>query len=281
MKKFCEKFWVEIAMAIFGCSAFILLLNIESLIGVPKMELKDKLTSLTAIPLFVITVVHILWSIKKNREQNTQEAIRHIEEINRSHSHLMNEQRLNTIRDYIGNFHTNQYLQDIFFKLVYSYTTDIYKALIDVEEYKNLEPMDTKDPIFVEKIVVRNNNKQRSEEGCRFYHPNFMKTSLEEKRIDSLLGYFDVIGYYYNKGYLELEDIVGTVGFYLDTISNRPATREYIQFIHENWSSTGPGKRGCPEPYWHLVELMQAIASANQTSLNSEKADRKKRVGVT
>lgn len=72
-------------------------------------------------------------------------------------------------------------------------------------------------------------------EGSRLYHPEKFQGSEEEKRLDSLLGYFNIVAYYYNRKVLSLNDINGSIGYYLMVMASRRVIKEYMNLIVASW----------------------------------------------
>ena len=77
------------------------------------------------------------------------------------------------------------------------------------------------------------------EVGHRFYHPALFQGSVEEKRLDSLLGYFNTIAYYYyaSPQLFTMKDIDGSIGFHLAIVVKCPAVVEYFKIIDKLWEN--------------------------------------------
>ena len=108
------------------------------------------------------------------------------------------------------------------------------------------------------------------EEGRRFYHPAMFQGSVEEKRLDSLLGYFNIIAYYYNKEkFLSIDDINGSIGYHLAVMGARTVVKEYLNHIEETWEKGGYAKKfGMLQPYHHLKELLDKLAEERHIPRN-------------
>lgn len=241
INNFISKYWFEISISIFGSASFSFVFFLDKIFTGYTLDKNYSVMSLTAIPLFFITVIHLYWGVRSSSKSLQKSII---------------EQKSTIVRGFVSSFHTNEYLQDIYFDLVYSYDDEIYNQVINDESYKqdSTEKSEKiKRPFFVEKI-----NEGRKI-GSRYYHPRYFQLSLEEKKLDSLLGFFDVVAYQYSKRILSLEDILGTVGYYLVVINARKASKAYLDYIETEWRNTPYGKSGAKQPYSHLLNLLKNI----------------------
>ena len=67
IKKYIAKHWLEISFITLSTASLILVYNLDSWFEF-TFEKKYSVASLTAIPLFVITVIHIYWGVLQNRK---------------------------------------------------------------------------------------------------------------------------------------------------------------------------------------------------------------------
>jgi hypothetical protein len=186
-------------------------------------------------------------------------------------------QRAATIREQVSEFHTNEYLQRIFFDLIYTYVDRQYDALKRELDAKFPSTDDRQEarrqqgPIFGG-LEGGGCNHERAV-GSRLWHPELFQLSAEEKRLDSLLGYLDVVAYQWSSGVLTLEDVRGSLGYYLEIIAGRQCVKDYFKYITETWDGTPYGKRGAPMPYLHLTSLLSTIddESARETARRRER----------
>jgi len=45
----------------------------------------------------------------------------------------------------------------------------------------------------------------------RLYDPSTFQFSEEERRLDALLGFFDILGYHHHRGVVHMQDIAGVL----------------------------------------------------------------------
>jgi len=140
-------------------------------------------------------------------------------------------QRANFVKDYIAALHINDGLKTTFHELIYLYKDDYFKLI------HNNKPIELSDAdkvlnTFFELEENKINNGRKV--GSRFYHLTQFQGSEEERKLDSLLYYFDVIGYYYNKGLISMTDINGTIGYFVDCLSSRECTKTYLELIYKS-----------------------------------------------
>jgi len=53
-----------------------------------------------------------------------------------------------------------------------------------------------------------------------------------------------------------------------------------MNYIHKNWPRTEAGQRGCPEPYLHLLQLIEEIEKSNKLGVEENKRRNKQRAGI-
>lgn len=105
-------------------------------------------------------------------------------------------------------------------------------------------------------------------EGFRLYHPEYFQWSEEERRLDGLLGYFDVIGYYYHRGFLKMDDIVGSLGWILTVLRAKEVVQRYLRFTDERFQklreeNTIDLSHALP-PFIYLKRLLDDFERYNQ-----------------
>lgn len=79
--------------------------------------------------------------------------------------------------------------------------------------------------------------------GLRRWHPQLLPESPEEGRVDEVLSYFNVLGDYYERGSLDVDEIGDVATFYLRAIGNCEAFRSYLTLIMEVFSEEGSAVR--------------------------------------
>lgn len=161
--------------------------------------------------------------------------------------------RAEFIENYISKFFVDKTLNTTFYDLIYTYDDDTFKQFECILDKLELDKLDKeKKPIF------RPFSKFQAEReiGSRLYHPELFQGSPEEMRLDALLGYFNVIAYRYTKGLLRLDDISGSIGYYLLVIHKRVVIQEYLNLQESDWKTGGYQKFGRTPPWTHLRKLM-------------------------
>lgn len=128
-------------------------------------------------------------------------------------------QRANLVKDLAAKLHTDRELAETFHILVYGYDDKTY------EKYRNADT--------AQREVM---NTGRSV-GLRMYdtEQEALSKTEEERRLDCLLGYVDIIAYHYCKGLIRMHDIAGTLGFHLAIIHSRQAITDYRRSIPGAW----------------------------------------------
>jgi predicted DNA-binding transcriptional regulator len=198
-----------------------------------ETDLKVGIVAFTAAPLFIITLMELGRNLRL--------------------------QRAAFIKDYISQFFTKSELYQTFHELVYTYTDSVFERVDKIRDEQNLDvkPKPVFDPF--------DNLQAGRQVGSRLYHPRLFQTSPEERRLDALLGYFDVIAYYYAKGFLRIEDIAGSVGYFLAVMKARKVICEYMKLNHEAWSSPEYNRKmGATPPFSYLERLLDDIQKYNE-----------------
>ena len=205
------------------------------LLFVPGVEFNPKIgiAALTAIPLFVVTLMQL--------------------------GRTLRLQRADFIRKYTSQFVTEGDLYSTFHDLVYNYSNKKYEEVKKVVEEESKKG--TGRPGFDCLKGLQGGRGQ----GKRFYHPSFFQGSPEEMRLDALLGYFDILGYYYARGFVHLQDIVGTLGYYLAVLGERHVVRDYIDICTKMWPTLPYSKvMGATTTSAYLRRLLDDVKTYNE-----------------
>lgn len=128
-------------------------------------------------------------------------------------------QRANLVKDLASKVHTDKELSETFHALIYLYTDKRYDIYSHAPQSERAE---------------QNRNKR---DGLRFFTLDELEGSEEERRLDSFLGYIDIIGYHYTRGLIQMNDLAGVLGFHLATIQSRKVIKEYRESVHGFWQS--------------------------------------------
>ena len=153
-------------------------------------------------------------------------------------------QRANVVK-LVSMLYTDRELAETFHVLVYSYDDKTYK------KYKKA------------KKTKRDKMNKKRQEGLRFFNPDDeceFSGSKEEMRIDSLLGYMDIIAYHYHRRLIKMVDIAGVLGYHLATIRNRQAITNYLRSIRPFWEKAYSEYGSNSDPLRYLNYLLDEHA---------------------
>ena len=169
--------------------------------------------------------------------------------------------RAEFIENYISRFFVDKTLNTAFHDLIYTYDDDTFKQFECIRIKQKLDKHDKeKKPIFEPFSEFQAERKT----GSRLYHPRLFQGSPEEMRLDALLMYFNVIAHRYTKGLLRLDDISGSIGYYLIFMHKRMVIQEYFNLQESDWKTRGYQKFGRTPPMTHLRKLMYDMYESNK-----------------
>lgn len=165
-------------------------------------------------------------------------------------------QRTDFIREFTTKLYNERELSESFYYLVYLYENNKYKEFKKADEIKD--------------DVKKKEMQKDKKEGMKFYNPATFQDSEEERRLDVLLGFFNILGYHYHSGIVSIEDIAGVMEFYLVALSTRKVIVEYMEeIIPDNWEKTSFAEYG-DTPYRHLRNLLRDFRKFNKTHKQNE-----------
>ncbi len=189
------------------------------------------ITEYTAIPLLIITLIQF--------------------------ERTLRQRQANFVKDYISQFFLNKDLHVSFQYLIQDFTRSKWEMVekIAIEHEEKLK----KNPDYIWELLREINTNR--EEGKRYYHPKYFQGSKEEMNLDSMLGFFDVIGYHHHKKLLSIEDITSSIGYYLRAIKSNHAIEEYMYLISTNWKNKKKYQEayGERQPFYYLKALLEAM----------------------
>lgn len=205
-------------------------------LGPINFEYEIGLTAFMGVPLLIITIMQLSRNVRI--------------------------QRASFIKDYVSRFFIDSNLYGIYHSLIYSYNNEVFDTINIIAREKLNE--DTKRPHFESFEQLQGDR----ENGNRLYHPKYFQGSKEEMRLDSLLGYLDIIGYYYFRRLIKMEDIAGSMGQYLAMIGQRKVVSEYLQLCKTNWrekTEEDPSLTlSAVEPFAYLRRLLEEFEAHNR-----------------
>jgi hypothetical protein len=173
--------------------------------------------------------------------------------------------RMEFVRDYISKFFIRDDLSSIFYDLVQEYPSEIWEQVC-CEELGNRDLLKSNSEVLWDRLDAVGINKER-EVGKRYYHPEYFQGSLEEQRLDRLLGYFDVIAFHVNNGEISIDDVKSIIGYQLYAVATSPVIERYLSFIKESWE-VNPRYRiryGDQLPYRHLRGMLEELKRENKS----------------
>ena len=179
-------------------------------------------------------------------------------------------QRVAFVSQYVSRIFTDQELSDTFHYLIYTYSNDRFcrvkmKLKDDGITRESCHGHETTHEAMYASLYSLQDGRKK---GFRFYHPDFFQRSVEEKRLDSLLGYFNIIAYYVRKGLLDRKDIDGSIGYHLTVMGTRDVIAEYMKIIEEEWNKEGRYARqfGMGQPFRDLKWLLDELRKRRRSS---------------
>jgi hypothetical protein len=200
-------------------------------------------------------------------------------------AHTVALQRGAFVKDYIAQFFLRPDFYETWHDLIYRYEDELFD-LVDVAAKRHsgtLQPR-SGNPVQVvlsaattkpgdNQLVVRVDRGQLERwSGLEPYHPDFLQGSAVERRLDALLSYLNVVGYYYDRGLISLNDVYGTLGYYLSFMNHRKVISQLIKKADRDWRDPDYQKITPRFPYHYLRGLLSAIDKRNQSLLNKHQS---------
>jgi hypothetical protein len=130
------------------------------------------------------------------------------------------------MKGYLGSLYSEE-LFKTWFDLFYNYKNDIFLSL---DAHRD-------DPEALRKALDEVNNGRVI--GSGRWHPVALADTIEENRIDALLSHLNILGDYYERGMLSLDEIGGVAEYYLLGVHNCYAFQAYIHLIRQGFRGEG------------------------------------------
>jgi len=158
-------------------------------------------------------------------------------------------QRAAYIKDYALRFRTDKELSESFHYLVYLFGNDRYALYLEDSARRRQE--ESAELVSAQVGIAAD---------LRFFNPRAAIHAPQERRLDNLLGFFDTVGYDFRRQLLEIRDIAGVFGYYLDHLIQRHVVRDYLAFVAEQWprASSFHEQYSAPVPFRYLRSLLNA-----------------------
>ncbi len=183
--------------------------------------------------------------------------------------------RSDYVRNYLSKFFLNDELNDSFYSLVQEYDRLTWeKVCAELSDYnqsisnkKNKSSHSKKNKGAWKKLNAINKNRKS---GTRYYHPAYFQGSEEERRLDRLLGYFDIIAFHVQNNDFPIEDVESLLGYQINAIGSSQPIKHYMEIIEDNWKDNAVYRRrfGNTIPYYHLRQLIHDIHDRRRKAEN-------------
>lgn len=170
------------------------------------------------------------------------------------------------VRSHISELLSNTDLHTAFHELIYAYRDETWEQVKAAQSSACDRDVFPKTPEMRRRAweAIEALNEGRSE-GLRYYDPDFFQHSAEERRLDSVLHYFDMLAYNKERRLISVEDITGVAGYHLAVIGSRRVIQYYLERNRDWWGKLPYKQRvGAEEPYRHLRSLLEEIERRNK-----------------
>ena len=168
-------------------------------------------------------------------------------------------QRATFLGEHVSKIFTNKEFSDTFHYLIYTYSDDLFcRVKIKLKDDGIVGASDQKTMYQCLDSLPFQDGR---EEGLRLYHPEMFQGSAEERRLDSLFGYLNIVAYYYKKEkLLSIDDIDQSIGYHLSVMGTRTVIDEYMKFIENSWKTGGYAEKfGMQQPFHYLKMLLEDL----------------------
>jgi hypothetical protein len=132
------------------------------------------------------------------------------------------------ISDYLSKLYTDKDLSGAFHDLVETYENLRFAQFNERATAMKAkeERLRRREPIF--EIFDDLQGYRKNLVGSRYYHPDCFQGSEEERRLDGLLGYLDIVGYHFHHGIIPMNDLAAMLNYQLATLNGRDVIKFYL-----------------------------------------------------
>lgn len=181
-------------------------------------------------------------------------------------------QRAKFLTDYLTRIYTDPELSATFHDLVQSYTDEIFAKVNEIAEQKDAKKIrqNTRLPVF--DIFDSVQGPRKDLPGTRFYHPDCFQGSEEERRLDALIGYMDIVGYHYYYGIVRMKDLAALINYHLAALSSRNVIKKYMKVSGTGWWNSTDIKEGSKSvqlPYLYFRHMLAEFIDYNERNKNA------------
>ncbi len=175
-------------------------------------------------------------------------------------------QRAKFLTEYLTNIYTDEELNSAFHALVETYNDSLFDQIDKIaQETKAKEKSETTNaPVF--DVFKDLQGPRAAKEGYRYYHPECFQGSEEERRLDALIGYLDIVGYHYWYGMIRMRDIAALLNYHLATFASRKVVARYLKVSGEEWWKTtaiSTGSKATQLPYLYFRHMLGDFVAYN------------------
>jgi hypothetical protein len=176
-------------------------------------------------------------------------------------------QRAKFLTDYLAMIYTDKDLSSAFHDLVETYSDNVFAQVDEIAIRENAGEISRKANVPVFDIFDKLQGPRLNVIGQRYYHPDCFQGSEEERRLDGLIGYLDIVGYHYYYGLVRMKDLAAVLNYQLASLSARKVIAKYLHLSGEEWWKTTTiqgGSGGAPLPYLYFRNMLDAYVTYNE-----------------
>jgi hypothetical protein len=176
-------------------------------------------------------------------------------------------QRAKFLTDYLAMIYTDKDLSGAFHDLVETYSDKIFEQVDQIATAQKARETSEQNNAPVFDIFDTIQGPRLKLEGQRYYHPDCFQGSEEERKLDGLIGYLDIVGYHYYYGLIRMKDLAAVLNYQLAALSSRKVIARYLKASGQGWWGTtamGGGAGGAPLPYLYFRNLLGDYVTNNE-----------------
>jgi hypothetical protein len=174
-------------------------------------------------------------------------------------------QRARFLTDYLTKIYTDEELNSAFHALVETYNDSLFDRIDEIAKAKGAKQISerTNAPVF----DIFDQFQGTRKEGIRYYHPECFQGSEEERRLDALFGFLDVVGYHHCYGLIRMPDIAALLNYQLATLATRKVVARYLRVSGNDWWPGTPmsQRSGSTQlPYFYFRNMLGEFMDYNE-----------------
>ncbi len=176
-------------------------------------------------------------------------------------------QRARFLTDYLAMIYTDKDLSSAFHDLVETYSNKLFEQVDEIATKEKAMERSEKENAPIFDIFNGLQGPRLNLNGQRYYHPDCFQGSEEERKLDALIGYLDIVGYHYYYGLIRMKDLAAVLNYQLAALSSRKVIANYLHISGEEWwgtTSMGAGSGGAPLPYLYFRNMLGDYVTYNE-----------------